>query len=707
MIKRHWGILAGILLVCAVAYADSVGRFDALKLRPAALPSVGKDGELRVDSADSNKLKKYSESATAWEEISGGGGGAGGVTYWSDFQADDITKVKEDSDYTTYAGTPDAVATNLTITSETTNPLSGDASYLLTKAAAVATNEAWILPLENPDDATSRTLDRLCKVAGQTAYVNFKYETSANYDNSADERILVYTFGDSSGLQACSARSTLSGTFSNQLPIAPDGGQYVCPFTCGASDTAIDAVIAYSGTAANLVEITMDEVKISPQSVIQAPIVTEWQQFTDGCGGDWVSGATYTCYFKRTGDSIDLEYQIDISGGVTATSLTVDLPTGLTIDTSKKPVTNSWSFEGGGVAQDTGATQFRAIASYKSINDLYVNYILNNTGTSITTARIDATAPVTWGSTDLITLKVLNIPITEFANSSAILSSTQVDHQTVTAKYKGDPASTTLNTPIIAPTLVEDDFGAYSTSTGLFTSPGGGRVQVFGVVVSACSGGIALNLYKNGSSADTPTGYLDSNGEATFVGYVEDVSAGDTISIRPSATCDFQAIRLQFVHIPDFSTFGVYGVDQPLSAVSSTKTPGTTGDYLQMTGNSIALDPGDWLVTPSINANNSGSNPSYEYISLDLYGANGADTSGQPVGVDTLAGASYIYTKMVTPALLIDPNTGASLSNHRGAGVPQRIRLTQSQTIYAVPQIFAGTVANARVFVRITAERIK
>lgn len=76
-----------VTLLLSLALSSEAARTligDLFYLKPSTLPASGKDGMLRVDSAD-NKLKKYSESASAWEEITGGGGtGGGGVNFLAD-----------------------------------------------------------------------------------------------------------------------------------------------------------------------------------------------------------------------------------------------------------------------------------------------------------------------------------------------------------------------------------------------------------------------------------------------------------------------------------------------------------------------------------------------------------------------------------------------------------------------------------------------
>lgn len=691
--------------------SDNISGINTLIVEGlTATPSTPSAGTLAIYAKDDNNVYKLNSSGVETEIGAGGGGsGTGSINYFQDYQADDQgTYVAEFDDSSAIVDGTGGTASNLSQSSETTNPLSGSTSYKLTKAAANASFEGWSMDTDTPD--------RTSTVGGETVYITFNYETSANYNNSGSgEQVSIYVYRvGSNTLEACNTRDVLSGTFTNALPVAPDGGQYQCVTTLESTDTAVRVIFGITGTGTSTWDLVVDKIKVGPDAVVTAPIVTEWQEFDMVITGS-VSNPTKatsptadSAYWRRVGDSMEIQYLYrnpDPATGSAAGSgvYRFNLPSGYTIDTDKLDVANSGGLNTVGSASayiGSGGINAAGTAVVAGAGSLQLNIGDNTQGMSVVSSTY---FPLT-NATLYLTFRA-TVPIVEFANSNAILSTTQADHQTVTAKYKGDPASTTANNPIIAPTLVEDDFSAYSTSTGLFTSPSGGKIKIYGVVVSACTGGIALNGYKNGSSADTPLGYLDSNGEATFVGYIEDVSAGDTVSVRPSSTCDFQAIRLQFEHIPligsTFSTYGPYDFD---NFTSSVKTPSGTGHYHQLTGNSYSIGPGTWDFWGSVFFNSSGGSAGYTNQGVGFFGANGGDSSSTPAGIGTLPGCSI--NSAYGGGIDLIPYMDLTANNFINAA-RVRVTCTQSATIYMVTYSNQSTSANARVTVFGNVERIK
>lgn len=144
--------------------------------------------------------------------------------------------------------------------------------------------------------------------------------------------------------------------------------------------------------------------------------------------------------------------------------------------------------------------------------------------------------------------------------------------------------------------------------------------------------------------------------------------------------------------ILNHSLEGVY-----LAATSSVKTPSASNNYLQMTGNSIVLTPGSWMLSGQINYSNGGVSPSWSILTAQWCTANGADTSSQPTLLTLDAGFT----------------NGQSYTEAGGAGnfyldlASVRVTVSSDTTIYLVPYETVVTAANGRVTTYIYAERIK
>lgn len=608
MIKRHWGFLLGLLLVCAVAYADSVGKFDGLFLRPGTLPATCKDGEFRYDS-DASKFKGCISSA--YTEIGGGGSGVG-TNYFSDFQADTVSNVVEFDDSSAIVDGTGGTAANLSQSSETSAPLSGDASYKLTKAAADASYEGWAVTTDTPD--------RTSTVGGETVYVTFNYETSANYDNSSSsEQVSVYVYRvGSNTLEACNTRDVLSGSFTNALPVAPDGGQYQCTTTLSSSDTSVRIIFGITGTGTSTWDLVVDKIKVGPDATVTAPIVTERQDVT--CTGSWTTNSTYSCSMWRVGDTLFVEGFVTVSGSGSTGNLTLTLPNALSIDTVKFKNDNTNSFiEGKADLYDSGTGHFIGRITYVNSTTLGVRYLRNFSGTQYLTT-VDHTDP--WGTLangDTVYFEY-QVPISGWSGN-AILSTTQADQQTVRAVY--EVSTSTANASfadatferIDADTKITDSHNSVTTGASwLFTAPRSGLYTMSvafawdsstnlsrTVVRAIVSDGNNIRFIDSDYSLATYQGahstefYLQKGDTVYFEAYQDD-STSAARNIERDRSADNRT-RISIVSHPDFSTFSTYGPYEYTEAeVTGLNRTVSANTYVDATGASISLNPGTWNI---------------------------------------------------------------------------------------------------------------
>jgi hypothetical protein len=145
--------------------------------------------------------------------------------------------------------------------------------------------------------------------------------------------------------------------------------------------------------------------------VLHHHIDENWNSFTPT--GSWSANTTYTGFWRRDGDSIYLQYHLALSGAPTSASLTLNLPSGLTIDTNKlTSVATNQALPGNGNAQDEGVAQFPIYPHYSSTTAISVT-CYNHAGTTYTVGNsVTQAVPVTFGNTDTVKLKVGPLPIT-------------------------------------------------------------------------------------------------------------------------------------------------------------------------------------------------------------------------------------------------------------------------------------------------------
>ncbi len=122
--------------------------------------------------------------------------------------------------------------------------------------------------------------------------------------------------------------------------------------------------------------------------------------------GSWTTNSpTYTGFWRRVGDSMEVMIKLLMPGTTsTAAVLTLDIPTGYTIDSAKMPGASNQQVLGTAQALDNGSTAFTGVVSYFDSNSVVM--ISHNAS-----AQWNATTPFTWNGTDYGTFYFV-VPIT-------------------------------------------------------------------------------------------------------------------------------------------------------------------------------------------------------------------------------------------------------------------------------------------------------
>lgn len=128
---------------------------------------------------------------------------------------------------------------------------------------------------------------------------------------------------------------------------------------------------------------------------IVSAVITEWTPYTPT--SSWVANVTITGLWRRIGDTIECRVLISLSGAPTAATLTIAVPTGLSIDANKIPTATNAAIGFNYTLDATGPT-VRGLGFCRRSTD-------NAESTNITTAPItitpvNATSPVTFATGD-------------------------------------------------------------------------------------------------------------------------------------------------------------------------------------------------------------------------------------------------------------------------------------------------------------------
>ena len=478
-------------------------------------------------SVNSSVILLYDITSARWNVVGGSGGGSSGTT--GNYFSSAIEFGNSVTGWTAYA---DAAATtpvdmtggaptgNLTFALSTSSPLSGSSNILLSKTAANLQGEGWAYTI------TPNIADR-----GKVVSLSFNYAVSSGTYASDDIFITAYDVTNSALIQL-SPRSILTHSLTSDRWF----GELQIPYTCASLRIGFHC----SSTSASAYALKIDNLVLSDSNYGKwyGSAVTDWISFTPT--GSWVTNTTYSGLWRRVGDTLEVAYNLLLGGAPTAAALTVNLPTGLSIDSAKiaGSVNGSVVFPSGGIARDNGASDYPIRAGYNTSTSLAI-YVDNASSTYGSNNQVSNTVPVTFGSPDNVWVSVSNIPIVGWSSSQ--LMSDSADTRVIAARYTGTttvaPASIT---PSIIPlvTKVIDTHGAYNTSSGLYTVPVDGAYEITfqthtTVAASAISNSFDIAIYKNGSSIASKyeTAYTTTNVEhAPTITASASCRAGDTLA---------------------------------------------------------------------------------------------------------------------------------------------------------------------------------
>lgn len=446
-------------------------------------------------------------------------------------------------------------APTVTWTISSTSPLMGSGSFVFTKDAANRQGEGSSYDFTIDSGYQAKVLSiEFDYIVGSGTFVG----GATGVDS--DVEIYIYDVTNAVVIQPSTYK-----LYSNSSTAS---AHFVGNFQSASNSTSYRLIFHTATTSASAYTLKFDTISVSPSKYVYGTPITDWTSFTPT--GAWSANTTYTGYWRRVGDSMEAQTLVTVSGAPTSATLTINLPTGYTIDTTKLVLASSRNQVLGKAAarDDSAASVFPGNAVYNNTTSVRIDTVTasNSTLLAVTTQA----APFTFANLDTVHVEY-RLPIVGW--SSTVQMSDSADQRVVAAIISGDPASATSGNPIIVPTVGYDSHGAYSNSTGRYTVPVPGIYKIFGALLSASSA-TTLTIFKNAVSTAL-AGNLDSNGEATFAGAVNCVG-GDIIDLRPGGTVDATSMTL---NIERTSGPSAIGATELVAAryYSSTTAPGTVG----------------------------------------------------------------------------------------------------------------------------------
>lgn len=193
----------------------------------------------------------------------------------------------------------------------------------------------------------------------------------------------------------------LPAASSTPLPLPPGSTNYI-QNTGTSSDPAFSV---YEGTfTAESPYIPNAVLNTQAASLGQIKIST-WNAFVPT--GAWNTNCTYTGFWRRIGDSMEIVYQIVLSGAPNSTLLEFDMPSGFSIDQAKTLTgdADGWQ-QGEGLLLDSGTAFYNARPFSDGADKFRVRYETAGTWNGIG----NNTTPFTWASGDKVWMKTV-VPI--------------------------------------------------------------------------------------------------------------------------------------------------------------------------------------------------------------------------------------------------------------------------------------------------------
>lgn len=142
----------------------------------------------------------------------------------------------------------------------------------------------------------------------------------------------------------------------------------------------------------------------------------DWRAFTPT--GTWSTNTTYSGRYRKIGDSAEIEVKVSTSGAPTSAALSINMPNGLVVDTSKlASATAGDVYVGVGNATDNGVAAYPCWVYQASSGTVLTPTFGVASGANLTSgSNVTQAAPFTFGSGDFVTIRA-KVPIVGWTNN--------------------------------------------------------------------------------------------------------------------------------------------------------------------------------------------------------------------------------------------------------------------------------------------------
>lgn len=443
----------------------------------ASTPATPSTGVKKIYHKDDGKL--YTLNDAGAETELGSGGGSGGINYIDNPDAE--------------AGSNGVTVTsNITKALETANPIRGKQSFKFTIASTATTADYIEFDLKDID-GLGQNIDNFDK--GKSNHISFDYRTDSNYTTD-DLQVVVRNTDANSG----SGEDELvrGGTESGKLgATSTNDNRFTGVVYFNSTDNSYKLRLNVVSAPSSASEIIIDNISMGPDKIMDMPIQGYMGSYvpTITTGTGTVTNYTAICHYWRDDDKVTVRGRLEFTGaaGTWGTNLNFSQPPGTTRDLSKALAAEAM---GTAVIGDFGSGWNDA---FPFVNGTTISILAKGSaGSYVGASFLSSTVPITFTTNDSINFQV-TYPVTEWANSSALLSTQERLNQNVDIAGAGNAATVlTANVTDIDFTEITDTNGSWNGSK--FIAPYNGKFTVVGCAFLSGSAVIEINSFIDGSA---------------------------------------------------------------------------------------------------------------------------------------------------------------------------------------------------------------
>jgi len=467
----------------------------------ASTPSNPSSGFYKMYMKDSTNKLTILNSAGVETSVGSGGGLVNLITYGDAESGTTGAGVYADSGSRPTDGT--GGSPNVSLSTTTTNPLTGNASFTLFKPVLNQQGNGWNW------DFTVNPAYR-----GKVLNISFNYLldngvfTAGTRTTDSDVIVYIYDVTNSQLIEPSNIK-----LFSNSTTIAD---MFNGSFQTSATGSTYRLLFHVATTTALTFTLKVDDIMVTPSTYSYGTPVTDWQSYTPTTQGfGTITNAEF--YWRRVGSSIEIDAKWT-NGTTSAVEARIGLPSGYTSTTLTQGIRKAGDFV---IFANTTA------AKVNPLIESGVTYLTfgNQDGSSGFTKINGTTA---FSSTSAVSFKA---SVQVAGLSSSVQMSDQQDTRVVDMMIEKTSTQTSIvgnTTKITYDTVLKDSHGMWSSDTATIRVAGD---YVITVGYKTATSSTTMLVYKNGSLYKN-LGTPNSTYHLTMSKLLPDLKVGDTIDIR-------------------------------------------------------------------------------------------------------------------------------------------------------------------------------